>query len=263
MPGVFIFITFLFGAVIGSFLNVVVFRYSTGFGLAGRSMCLACGKTLEWFELIPLVSFFMQSGKCRTCLSKISWQYPLVEVTTGILFALIFWKFPPLTDPAIVQTLLLLVATGFLMVIAVYDTRHKVIPDVMVYLFDFIALISVIFGGAVMFHPPHMWTLLAGPILAAPFALLWLVSKGRWIGLGDAKLVLGLGWILGLVAGINALIISFWIGAVVAIAWMLLTYGTFKRQMEIPFGPFLILGFYIVLLFGLNVLDLRTLIPLF
>ncbi|MCX6715957.1 MAG: prepilin peptidase [Candidatus Taylorbacteria bacterium] len=250
-------IIFIFGVVIGSFLNVVVLRLNTGLGIQGRSMCMSCGKSLTWRELIPILSFIFQLGKCRNCKSKISWQYPLVELATGLLFVLIYLKFPPISNVALMMIVIYLIITCLLIVITVYDIKHKIIPDPLVYIFDALALATVFLGGPTFIHSPHIWTILAGPILAAPFTLLWLVSKGKWIGFGDAKLVLGLGWLLGLHAGINAVVISFWIGAAVAVIWMLVTYGRFKRGLEIPFGPFLILATYLVLLFGLNVIDLR------
>ncbi len=256
MAGPLIF-AFVLGAVVGSFLNVVVLRLNTGMGLRGRSMCMSCCRRLTWQELIPIFSFILLLGKCRSCKGKISWQYPLVEFITGVLFAAIYFKFPPVSYMAIVTIVIYLMIACLLVVITVYDMKHKIIPDSLVYAFDALALATVFLGGSVFIHSPHLWTLLAGPILALPFALLWLISKGKWIGLGDAKLVLGLGWLLGLHAGINAIIVSFWIGAVVSIAWMLVAYKRFKRGLEIPFGPFLVLAAYLVLLLGLNVIDLR------
>jgi leader peptidase (prepilin peptidase)/N-methyltransferase len=165
--------------------------------------------------------------------------------------------------PAIVMTLIYLISTCLLIVITVYDIKHKIIPDSLVYTFDSLALISVFIGGISIIHAPHLWTLLAGPILALPFALIWLCSKGTWMGLGDAKLVLGLGWLLGLNGGANAVILAFWIGAAVSLIWMFATYRRFKARLEIPFGPYLILGLYIMLIWHMQVLDFRMLAGLF
>ena len=159
----------------------------------------------------------------------------------------------------ILTTAIYLISTCLLIVITVYDIKHKIIPDSLVYSFDALALISVFVGGSSLIHAPHLWTLLAGPILALPFALIWFCSKGAWMGLGDAKLVLGIGWLLGLNAGTNAVILAFWIGAVVSLIWMFATYRRFKSRLEIPFGPYLILGLYMVLLFHIQILDLRML----
>jgi prepilin signal peptidase PulO-like enzyme (type II secretory pathway) len=246
---------FLFGIVIGSFLNVVSLRFNTGVGVGGRSKCMTCGTTLTWKELVPLFSFLVQKGACRKCKGKISWQYPLVEFLAGAVFVLIFLKFPPITPFAAITTVLYLVASCLLVVMTVYDIKHKILPDQFVFPFAGIALLSLFIGGTSFFHVPGWTALIAGPVLALPFALIWLFSQGMWMGLGDAKLILGIGWILGLGAGINALILSFWIAAIASITWILITYGSLKPRTEVPFGPYLILGMYLVLLFGVQVLD--------
>jgi leader peptidase (prepilin peptidase)/N-methyltransferase len=256
-------LAFVFGTVVGSFLNVVSLRMNTGVGLGGRSKCMSCGKTLTWVELIPLFSFLFLGGACRKCKSKISWQYPLIEFIAGVIFTFILLEFPPTSMLAAVSTLIYLATACLLIVIAAYDAKHQIIPDQFVYAFDAIALASVFVGGPSLFHAPHMATLLAGPALALPFALLWAVSRGTWMGFGDAKLALGIGWLLGMNGGVNAVILAFWIGAALSVAWMVLTYGKFKRKLAIPFGPYLILGMYIVLLSDLRVLDVNTLVTLF
>ena len=252
-------LSFIFGAIVGSFLNVVALRFNTGKGLGGRSMCMSCGKTLTWKELVPIFSFVAQRVACKKCKSKISWQYPLVEFLAGAIFVLIFLTFPPVSALASLTTLIQIVAACLLLVISIYDIKHKIIPDILVYIFDGLAFVSIFIGGSSWWHIPSVSMLIAGPILALPFALLWVVSKGRWMGLGDAKLVLGLGWLLGISAGINALILAFWIAAVVSVIWLYAVYGKFKHKAEIPFGPYLIIGFYLVLLFGIQVLDVHLL----
>lgn len=117
------------------------------------------------------------------------------------------------------------------------------------------ALLSLFVGGTSWWHIPGYWALIAGPLAALPFALLWVVSRGRWMGLGDAKLMLGIGWVLGIAGAINATILAFWIAAAVSVAWMVLTYKKFKPRTEVPFGPYLILGMYLVLLFSIQVID--------
>ncbi len=251
--------SFIFGAIVGSFLNVVALRWNTGVGLNGRSMCMSCGKTLTWKELVPIFSFVVQKGGCKKCKSKISWQYPLVEFIAGAIFVLIFLTFPPFSSLTAFVTLIQTIAACLLLVISVYDIKHKIIPDVLVYAFDAIALISIFIGGSSWWHVPGLSAILAGPILALPFALLWAISKGTWMGLGDAKLVLGLGWMLGLGSGVNAIVLAFWIAAVVSVVWLLVTYKRFKPKTEVPFGPYLILGFYIVLLFHIQVIDTHLL----
>jgi len=252
-------LSFVFGTIIGSFLNVVSLRLNTGKGVGGRSACMSCDNQLTWKELIPVFSFMIQKGSCTKCKSKISWQYPLIEGAAGIIFVLILWVFPPVSFQAAIITGLHLFAACLLLVIAAYDARHKIIPDALVYTFSFLGLLSLFISSTTWFHIPTLWALLAGPLLAFPFAFLWGISKGAWMGLGDAKLALGIGWFLGISGGINAVTLAFWIAATISVTWLLMTRGSLKPRTEIPFGPYLILGMYMVLLFGVQVIDLEAL----
>ncbi len=215
--------------------------------LGGRSKCFSCNKTLTWTELFPVLSFILQKGACKKCKSKISWQYPIVEMVTGVLFAMIFYYFPPFSIAAGIETFFYLIITSILIVITIYDAKHKIIPNAWVYTFDAIALLHILLS-------PSIYDFLAGPIIALPFFLIWLVSKGKWMGLGDAKLLLGIGWTLGLIPAISAVILAFWIGAIISVLWMWVVFRKFKTRYEIPFGPYLILGMYLVLFFHYNVL---------
>lgn len=271
---IFIFI-FLFGAIIGSFLNVVIFRFNTGKNMVtGRSICMTCSHTLRWYELIPIFSYLFQLGKCRSCAERISHQYPLVEFMTGIIFVLIIYHFIPILFFSSLSYLFLIIFFLFLfsllIVIAVYDFRHKIIPDALVYTFSFIGFLSI-FINSTSFGPlfilPSFSSIIAGPLLALPFALLWLLSRGKWMGLGDAKLMLGLGWMLGLYLGFSVVILSFWIGAIVSLTVMFSSrylfnnkIGKMNMKTEIPFAPFLIVSTFIVFLFNL---DIFTLVRLF
>ena len=250
-------IAFIFGAIVGSFLNVVSLRFNTGVTLGGRSKCMSCGKKLSWLELFPIFSFLALRGKCRGCKSKISWQYPLVEFIAGAIFVMIFFIFPPFTYVMSLATVIQMIIGCLLLVITIYDIKHKIIPDQFVYTFCFFALASLFLGGSSWWHIPTYTQLMAGPIVALPFVLLWLVSRGTWMGLGDGKLALGIGWLVGLNGGVNAIVVAFWIGAVVSVVWLLYTYKKFKPRMEIPFGPYLILGLYLVLLFKVTIIDLH------
>lgn len=248
MDATFLAIIFIFGSVIGSFLNVVVYRYNTNITFFGRSFCLYCAKELKWYEMLPIISFIFLRGRCASCKSRLSMQYPLVELSTAIAFLssyLYAFKLYYGTD-LVYFTLLLFVAFSLLIVISAYDLRHKIIPDGLVFSFILFALIR-----ATIF--PHIGesslsALIAGPILALPFALLYFVSGGRWMGFGDAKLALGMGWLLGLAGGIAAVILSFWLGAIVSIFLLFLKLKKFTVKSEIPFAPFLVIGTFITLL---------------
>ena len=266
----FLLFSFVLGAVIGSFLNVVALRYGTKKNLGGRSGCMSCGHKLQWFELFPVLSFLLLRGKCLECKSKISIQYPLVEFSTGILFALTFYKYIRFLDVSSFAFLGLFafVALVFsvLTVIVVYDFRHKMIPDGLVFTFIILAFVRLFldWGFSGVFSFPGILDLLAGPIVAFPFVFLWLVSHGRWIGFGDAKLALGIGWFLGLAGGISAIALGFWLGTVgILIVFLLSKFGIidFKvsRKTEIPFAPFLILGLIFVFFFQFDFFYIKDL----
>lgn len=259
--------TFLFGLAFGSFLNVVIYRYNTGVGINGRSACMTCARNLEWYELIPVVSFLAQGAKCRKCFAKLSWQYPFVELLTAFLFLGTYFHFidMPFTLQTLIAMAIVLVGWCLLVVILVYDIKHKIIPDGIVYTFAALGLLRVILF--VPTHPSTIFylTLLAGPLLFLPFFILWFVSQGRWIGLGDGKLALGFGWMLGLDYGLSAIVLAFWIGAVVSIFLIAQERLNSKRKQltmksEIPFAPYLILGYAIVYFLSIDVMGLHTII---
>jgi len=264
---IFIFI-FLFGITIGSFLNVVIYRFNTGFPVVkGRSMCMSCGHKLKWYELIPLLSYLLQSGKCRVCKAPISKQYFFVELLTGLMFVFIGLHFlQALFISSLLFAFLFFIFVflfSLLIIISVYDIRHKIIPDKLVFIFDVSAFL-VIFVNYTTANPlfvlPSVMDLLSGPLFAMPFALLWLISKGKWMGLGDAKLMLGLGWMLGPVLSLPSVILSFWIGAVVSLFVMFLSKKKkINMKTEIPFAPFLIIGAFIVFLFNIDIVALSGL----
>jgi prepilin signal peptidase PulO-like enzyme (type II secretory pathway) len=247
---------FIFGAIVGSFLNVVSLRLNTGKGIVStRSACFSCAKTLKWYELVPIFSFIALQGKCSKCRSRISIQYILVEIATGLIFALISYYFP--YPP---QMFFYFAIFSILIVIFVYDLRHMIIPDVLSYSFAVLAFMKLLYElGFNLFSIENIYVLLAGPIVALPFALLWLISNGRWIGFGDAKLALGIGWLLGISLGFTAVIFSFWIGALISIL-LILMKNIFKNKLsmksEVPFGPYLIIGLTIVFFSRYNLFDL-------
>ncbi len=261
MTSVYIF-TFIFGAIIGSFLNVVICRTHTGMKITGYSMCFSCNRRLRWYELIPIFSFMIQNARCRECKSKISWQYPIVEIITAVLFVAVVYKILPniylIQYIDLVNILFLWIISSLFIIISVYDIRHKIIPDIFSYSLAVFALVLFIFktGFSNIFQVTYLWDLLAGPILATPFALLWFVSGGRWMGLGDAKLVLGIGWLLGLYGGISAIILAFWIGAVIALLLVFTKGRKYTMKTEIPFAPFLILATFLVFFFNLDLLSI-------
>jgi leader peptidase (prepilin peptidase)/N-methyltransferase len=227
---------------------------------------MTCNRNLRWYELIPVLSFLIQKGKCRRCASKISHQYPLVELVTGLVFTLISFKFLPIIDVSFwlyfLTTVVFVFIFSLLIVISVYDLRHKIIPDKLVFLFIFISFVSIFInysGVGSIFTYPTLINFISGPLLSLPFVLLWLLSRGKFMGLGDGKLILGIGWMLGLFAGLGAVILSFWIGTVVSLSIMYLSKKKMNMKTEIPFAPFLIASTLITFLFNLDIFSLSKL----
>ena len=221
----------LLGAIVGSFINALVFRFNTGQGMGGRSRCMHCGRTLQALDLIPIVSFLFLQGRCRYCRAKLSLQYPVVEVAAALLSLAVY-----LTHPLPLEFVLWLVVVMTWLFVVVYDIRHGIIPWSASGLLVGLALVHIFF-----FTEPTVWSLLAGPLLALPLFLFSLVSRGTWMGWGDSALELSLGWLLGLSMGATALVLAFWTGAAVGIALILLKKGLTMRS-ELPFAPLLILG---------------------
>ncbi len=253
------FFIFIFGTIVGSFLNVVALRHNTGLPIArGRSQCFSCGKMLHWYELFPVFSFIFLGGKCSACKSKISWQYPLVELVTGLLFLVTFLQVG--LSPFIFYYFFVI---SILIVISIYDFKHKIIPDSWSFIFGVVTLAFSLFSFFYL-RNNDLLDVLAGPILALPFALLWLVSGGRWIGLGDAKLAVGIGFMLGLARGISALVLAFWIGAGVSLLLIIsqrvlsLSSKNLTMKSEIPFGPFLIVGTLLAFFYGWDIMHIST-----
>jgi len=250
-------IFFVLGLIIGSFLNVVIFRFNTQRSFGGRSGCMTCQNTLSWYELIPLISFLVLNGRCRNCKAKISMQYPVIELISGLIFAGIFLKFQ---DIFFLDTLVFSISYAYyvtmfsiLLVIAVYDFKHKIIPDTLSFIFGIITFIGLFFFTNFVFYPhiPSILEFLSGVFLALPFAFLWLISKGTWMGLGDAKLALGLGWLLGFSSLLSGAVVAFWSGAIISLI-LLVFSKKYKIKSEIPFAPFLVLGVLIAFLFELS-----------
>lgn len=251
----FVFI-FCLGAIVGSFLNVVSLRFNTGRSfVSGRSGCFSCGRQIRWYENIPIVSFVLLGGRCAGCKSKISWQYPLAELATASIFLLGFLKFQPLLNISLFSFIFAFVSfiftSMFLILIFIYDLRHKIIPNEFVYPFILLTGVSMFVSGG-YFNVPSLLQVLAGPLLSLPFFFLWVVSSGRWIGFADGKLAIGIGWWLGLVSGISAITLAFWMGAVWAIVLLILQktnlfnfHQGITIKSEVPFGPFLISAFFI------------------
>lgn len=230
---------------------------------------MSCQNKLRWYELIPLISFFVLRGRCGTCSTRISTTYPLVEFITGLIFALLFLK---LQDVLFFSALVFTITYAYyavmfslLVVIAVYDLRHKIIPDMLSFVFGVLAFVGLFFFPATAgqasnnffifpvfsWHIPSVLEFLSGVFIGLPFALFWLVSRGTWMGLGDAKLALGLGWFLGTSLAFSAVVVAFWTGAIIGLCFIIFRKG-YGMKSEIPFALYLVFGAFLVFIFDLN-----------
>lgn len=242
MDGFFV-ATFLFlcGLFFGSFLNVVADRLWNGESIVrGRSHCEHCKKPLAWYELLPVISFGLQKGKCRTCGTKLSWWYPFSELLTGIAFAAV-----GLTTSLLIplQLLFLLCLTACLLVIFFADWKYGIIP------FPVVAVGLVLSFVFLLLTDPSalLWHVVAGIGSGGFFLLIFLLTKGRGMGFGDVIYAFFMGFLLGFPAVFVGLYLAFLTGAVVSLILVLLH----KKKLHgdtIPFGPFLVLGTYLVLL---------------
>lgn len=256
---------FIFGAIIGSFLNVVIYRFHTGKSISGSSHCMSCQRKLTWYELFPLFSYIVLRGKCRTCRSYIPLRYFLVELLTGLMFFGVYVHGGPVFAMFLYGVLL-----ACLLIIAVYDIYHYVIPDELVVTVGVIVLLLYgiqMYGG---FSANYLIISLSAALGAFLFyGTLWKVSKGRWIGLGDAKLSVPLAFLAGYPAVFSMIVLSFWIGAICSVLLISFQYILKRGQIhlrffgspltmksEIPFAPFLIVAFVLSYFYGFDVLSL-------
>ncbi len=256
-------VAFGLGVIIGSFLNVYIYRFHTGKSLSGSSHCLSCRTPLKFYDLFPLFSYLGLRGRCRSCSAVIPSRYFWVELVTGVLFLLVV-NF--ITDVYLWPLSLVLMAV--LVVVAVYDLAHFIIPDAFVVVLSLIALLYIGYGA--FFSGDYVglvWNALAALVAFSFFAGLWWYSSGRWIGFGDAKLAIPLAGMVGIWGVFSMLTLAFWIGTFISVALLLwqkygkrgqlgfrLSGPTLTIKSEVPFAPFLILGFLAVFLLRVDVL---------
>lgn len=218
----------VFGLITGSFLNVLILRWGAR-PLTGRSTCASCGSVIAWYDLIPVFSWIALRGSCRQCGAWILAQYPLVELVTAIFFVLI--GFSPLP---LYLRLFALPLAALLIAIAVYDFRHTLIPDVWVYACVAVTLVASLTAIPLEGLPFRLVpVLLSGPVVAAPLFALWLISGGKWMGLGDVKFAFVMGWLLGVSRGFLALLFAFILGAVVSIPLLFLSSRWWKECVNV------------------------------
>ena len=234
----------VFGLAMGSFFTVAAYRWPREESLVTpRSHCTGCERTLHWYELVPVLSWVLQRGHCRGCGSGISWRYPAIELVSGALASTAILTFGP-TLKGLAAMILVLT----LVPVVVIDLEHKLIPDIIVLPAAAAALALVIAE-----QPDRWWVPITGALGASLFLLILALVYPGGMGLGDVKLALLLGAVLG-ASVVPALAVAFFAGALMG-AVFLVRVGKAARKMAIPFGPFLAAGALVALWFGPSMID--------
>ncbi len=227
------FFSFIFGAVVGSFLNVCIYRIPDNESIIKPlSRCPHCKKPIRFYDNIPIISFLILKGKCRDCGQKISWRYPLVELITGLLALLLFIKLG-----LSLQFLAAFVFTAVLIIITFIDLDHQIIPDVLTLPGIPIFLLAGIFIMGVPWHEALIGVLAGGGVLFAIAFVYEKMTKREGMGGGDIKLLGMIGGFFGWKALIFILLMSSLAGAIIGIALMIIKKQDMKYA--VPFGPFL------------------------
>lgn len=247
-------IFFITGLIVGSFLNVVISRIYAAETILGRSHCPHCKNKIRWYDNIPLFSFAVLGTRCRDCKEKISWQYPAVELASGILFALAGNYFFVISNPATwLETSYHLVIFSLLLVIFAYDLKHMEIPMIIVWLGIGITVVYYLFfdwmnfSGSLGIMSLSIFSgMLAGILAFLFFFALSAGSREKWMGMGDAYVALLAGLVVGWPAVLLALMIAFTLGAVFGLILIAIKKKTMKSQ--VPFAPFLVAGTFLVVL---------------
>ncbi len=241
---------FILGSIFGSFLNVVIDRSLRGESILGRSYCDWCKTRLPTIDLVPILSFAVQKGRCRHCRRKLAWQYPLVEIGTGSLF--VFCSYFQIANNGLsfISLIYLLFIVCILMVVTVVDLKFSLIPTTFIFFSSLVALFYNYLTLSSSIFVDHVLAAFAAGLF---FGAIVLVTRGRGMGSGDIFLVFLIGMVLGFKSMVLAIFLAFFLGAVVSIGLIFLRRKRFGQT--IPFGPFLVLGFFLALFWSKQIID--------
>jgi prepilin signal peptidase PulO-like enzyme (type II secretory pathway) len=242
----------LIGLAMGSFVGALVWRLKNKKDfVSDRSECEHCHHKLSVLDLIPVVSWLMLGGKCRYCKKEIDWLSPLMELSMGALFVTSYFFWPLGFDQwqAIASFVIWLLYLVLLTTLFIYDIKWMLLLDKLVFPLIGLAIIDAGLRVSLMPNVNYIIYVVTGAVVISGFyALLYFVSKGKWVGFGDVKLGFFIGTVLGWQKAILVLLLSNVIGFLVVVPGLLT--GKLSRKSRVPFGPFLIVAFFIAGLFG-------------
>jgi leader peptidase (prepilin peptidase) / N-methyltransferase len=243
----------LLGLIFGSFATAVAYRVPKRESIVtGRSKCPSCGTTITARENIPVISYVIQGGKCRHCGVHISARYPLIEIATGILFALAFWKFGVSLRAAIYAAFF-----WVLVVLTVIDLEHKLLPTRIIYPSLLTGWVLLVIDAVIRDDLDRLVDAAIGMAIFSGFFFAVAFAVPRGMGMGDVRLALLLGTFLGYLGGIGFVLLgmfmSFLMGGLIGGIIAVVTKG--GRKMKIPFGPFLAAGTLVTIFLGQPILD--------
>lgn len=255
---------FTFGVAVGSFLNVFLLRFHTGKSINGSSHCMSCQSPLRWFDMFPLISYLGLRGRCRRCGAHITSRYFWVELAAGGLSVVAL-----VTTANLHLWPLMFILAMTLVVVTVYDIDHMIIPHEFVHTLLLIgtAFLGYLWWFGQLLPLDILWYVVAGLGAGAFFFILWWYSGGRWLGLGDAKLAVPLGLMVGPTLVFSMVVLAFWVGTILSLLFLLWHYlqkrgkphlrfvsSPLTMKSEVPFAPFLVAGFSLTFWGGVDVI---------
>lgn len=262
----FLILLFILGLIIGSFLNCVIYRLEKNQSfISGRSFCPHCHHLLSWQDLIPVLSFIFLKGKCRYCQEKISRQYPLIELLSAVLFVFIASMMPVIgfNAPDIASLIYYLAICSLLILIFVFDLKHRLIPDQAIYFAIGITGLWRLFSGGQILNP-----LLSAVGASLFFLAIYFLTRKKGLGLGDVEIAFFMGLFLGFPKILPAIFLAFFSGALVGVALIVFDSeqnaqyighpARYKKTLksELAFGPFLVAATIFSLFYGQFLIDL-------
>lgn len=234
----------IYGLLIGSFLNVCIYRIPREESIAfPSSHCPKCNTKLKWYDNIPLFSYIFLKGKCRYCGVKISPQYPVVEALNAIIYLILFFYFSSFID-----FIFFALISSVLIVITFVDLKEMIIPDIFIVIILILSVLHKALNYFIYGISPQLLNSLGGLLIAGGLFLAIVILSRGGMGGGDVTLIGALGFVVGIKNILLTIFLSFILGAIISIGLLATKIKT--RKDPIPFGPFIVLAFFIVLLYG-------------